>query len=236
MFETSQHSNIHFTRVAARGEVDKLRMERAKYIECVTGTGEHHERHLLNYSKTNVIITTCGMTAKSHNVKGTVELVIPCESFDVVFQDEKQNENGENLMLTPCLLKPSSLAVPFDDKSQTPPHQPRVSRPSQSRQGILKPVQTHELRDLHMSITTSPYRPLMPKNVPIEKWLERLFDLLKERQHYVDDQSLPNVSAYESDEQDVLLVTSRHLDGLLNQAEATCMKQCSLPGASVSIL
>ena len=106
MFETSQHSNMHFTRVAARGEVDKLRSEKVKFIECVTGTSEHHERHLFNYSKTNVIITTVGMTAKSHNVKGTVELVIPCESFDVVFQDEKQNESGENLMLNPSFLKP----------------------------------------------------------------------------------------------------------------------------------
>ena len=133
-------------------------------------------------------------------------------------------------MLMPCFLKPSSLAVLFDDKSQTPPHQPRILRPSQKGHGNLRPVQTHELQDLHMSIAISPYRPLMQKSVPIKKWLEKLFDLLKEREHFVDDQSLPTFSAYESDEQDVVLGTSRHLDGLLNQAEATCMKQCSLPG------
>ena len=90
MFETPQHSNIHFTRIAARGEVDKLRDENVEFVECVTGTGDKNERQLFNNSKTNVIITTVGMTAKSHNVKGSVELVIPCESFDVVFQDEKQ--------------------------------------------------------------------------------------------------------------------------------------------------
>ena len=46
----------------------------------------------------------------------------------------------------------------------------------------------------------------------------------------MDDLSLPNFSAYQSDEQDVTLVRLPHLDGLLSQAEATCMKQCSLPG------
>ena len=49
MFETSQHSNIHFTRYAARGEVDKLRKEKVNYIEFVAGTGEKHDRHLLDY-------------------------------------------------------------------------------------------------------------------------------------------------------------------------------------------
>ena len=133
-------------------------------------------------------------------------------------------------MLIPCFLKPSSIAVLFDDKTQTPPHQPRVLRPSRSKDGTVKPLRTHELRDLHMSIATSPYRPLMMKNVPIQEWLNKLFDLMKERQHFVDDDSFANYSGYECDEQDVFLVTSRHLDGLLNQAEAACVKQCSLPG------
>ena len=60
--------------------------------------------------------------------------------------------------------------------------------------------------------------------------VQKLFDLLKHRQRLVDEVSLPNFSAYQSDEQDVTLVTLPHLDGLLSQAEATCMKQCSLPG------
>ena len=56
---------------------------------------------LCEYSKTDVIISTAGMTGKSSNHKGTVELAISCESFDVVLQDEKQNENGENLLVIP---------------------------------------------------------------------------------------------------------------------------------------
>ena len=34
MFETSQHSNIHFTRLAARDQVDKLREENVAFMEC----------------------------------------------------------------------------------------------------------------------------------------------------------------------------------------------------------
>ena len=71
-----------------------------------------------------------------------------------------------------------------------------------------------------MSIATSPYRPLMQPDVPIQKWLNQLFDLLKKRQHFVDVDSFANHSGYECDEQDVMLVTSRHLDGLPDQAEA----------------
>ena len=83
----------------------------------------------MEYSKTNVIISTVGMTGKSHNHKGTVELAISCETFDVVFQDEKQKENGENLSVIPCCLKLSSgLLVLFDDGEQAPPYLPGVLR------------------------------------------------------------------------------------------------------------
>ena len=61
-------------------------------MERVAATGEKQERRLLEYSKTNVIISRVGMTGKSHNHKGTVELAISCETFDVAVEDEKQKE------------------------------------------------------------------------------------------------------------------------------------------------
>ena len=75
------------------------------------------------------------MTSRSHNVRGTLELAIPCERFDVVFEDDKQNENGENLLVIPCYLKPSSgVLVFFDDAEQTPPHLHSVLRPPKRKQ------------------------------------------------------------------------------------------------------
>ena len=163
MFETSEYSNIHFTRVASRDQIAKLREKKVPFLDCLQGSGNKTQRHMLNNRKTNVIISTVGMTPQSHNNKGTMELVIPCEAFDVVFQDEKQNENGQNLLLMPCFLKPSSIAVLFDDKTQTPPHQPRIFRPSRVQDLTVTPVETHDLRDVHMSIASSPFRPLMKK-------------------------------------------------------------------------
>ena len=169
-------------------------------MDCVQGSGIKSKRWLLSDRKTNVIISTVGMTPVSHNHKGIMQLVIPCESFDVVFQDEKQNENGQHLMLIPCFLKPSGIAVLFDDKTQTPPHQPRIFRPSRVQDPSVTPVETHDLRDLHMSIASSPFRPSMKKNAPIQEWLSALMALMEERQHFVVDGSLSDYSGYECDE------------------------------------
>ena len=153
------------------------------------------------------------------------------ETFDVVSHDEKQNENRENLLVIPCLLKPSSgLLVLSDDGEQTPPFLTGVLKRSKSKPGLPEPVQTMNLQDLHMSTATSPYRPLMQKPVPIQTWLIALFNLLKKRQRLVEELTLPNFKACESDEDDVTIVTLPNLDGLLSQAEATCMKRCELPG------
>eukprot|EP00973_Karenia_brevis_P092640 12413405-Karenia_brevis.AAC.1 len=72
----------------------------------MAAAGDRKEYDLLKSRKTNVIITTFGMASKTQNEKGTLELAIPCQKFDVVFEDEVQNENGENLFLIPCYLKP----------------------------------------------------------------------------------------------------------------------------------
>ena len=105
MFETSQHSNIHFTRVAARDQIEHLRKNQVAFLDCVTGTGDNNQRYILHQSKINVIISTVGMTSQSHNKKGTMELVIPCESFDVVFQDEKTEREWTALNAYPMLFE-----------------------------------------------------------------------------------------------------------------------------------
>ena len=81
-----------------------------------------------------------------------------------------------------------------------------------------------------MGIATSPYRSLMQKPVPIQTWLSALFNLLKTRGRLVEELTLPNFKPCANDEDDVTIVTLPNLDGLLSQAEATCMKQCALPG------
>ena len=102
------------------------------------------------------------MTSKSSNDKGNVERAISCESFDLVLQDEKHNENWENLMTMPCFLKPRiGLLALFDDGEQTPPYLPSVLRQSKKKPGLPEPVSTINLQDLHVCIATSPYRSLM---------------------------------------------------------------------------
>ena len=231
MWDASQHSNIQFTRVASQNEAGNLRSSKAEFVECVVSTSEKQDRRLFEFSKTNVIISTVGMTSKSHNYKGLVELAISCESFDVVLQDEKQNENGENLLVIPCFLKPSiGLLVLSDDGEQTPPYLPGVLRQSKSKPGLPEPVQTMNLQDLHMSIATSAYRSLMQRPVPIQTWLSALFNLLKKRGRLVEELTLQNFKPCADDEADVTIVTLPNLDGLLSQAGATCMKRCALPG------
>ena len=103
-------------------------------------------------------------------------------------------------------------------------------RPPKKKPGLPDLVETNHFRDLHMSIATTPYRPLMNKPVPIQNWLLAVYNLLGKRQRPVEELTLPCYTACESDEKDVMLVTLPDLDGLLSQAEATCMKRCDLPG------
>eukprot|EP00973_Karenia_brevis_P035657 4919490-Karenia_brevis.AAC.1 len=48
-----------------------------------------------------------------------------------------------------------------------------------------------DLRDLHMSIATTPYRLLMNKPVPIQHWLLAVYKLMEKRQRLVEDLTLP---------------------------------------------
>eukprot|EP00973_Karenia_brevis_P030441 4197024-Karenia_brevis.AAC.1 len=85
--------NINLKRLASQGETAKQRKLNSNIAECIAAAGDRSEYELLKNGKTNVVITTFGMTSKTHNAKGSLELAIPCEKCDVVFEDEKQNEN-----------------------------------------------------------------------------------------------------------------------------------------------
>ena len=90
-----------------------------------------------------------------------------------------------------------------DDGQPKPPFLPGVLRSCTKKPGVPQPVKTIPLGDLHMSIATSLYRPLIQKDVSIQTWLLALFNLWKNRQRLVGDLTLPNYLAYERDEQDV---------------------------------
>ena len=63
MWDASKHSNIHLTRLASQNEAAKLPSLQSDISECVAVAGERHERGLLQYWKTNVVITTVGQVA-----------------------------------------------------------------------------------------------------------------------------------------------------------------------------
>ena len=87
--------------------------------------GKRHGCTLHALWKAHGCMITFGMTGRSANLKGSMELGVPTEKFYLISADEKQNENGENLLLMPCYLKPGhGLIVCFDGAAQIPPHLP----------------------------------------------------------------------------------------------------------------
>ena len=96
----------------SQGAATKLRRTKSNFEECVAATVEKMDRRFLEQVKTN-------------NQQRIVELAISCETSAVVYQDEKQNENPEHLLVMPCFLNTSSnLLVVFDDGQPKPPSYP----------------------------------------------------------------------------------------------------------------
>ena len=74
------------------------------------------------------------MAGGTSNNRGTISLNLEVGQFDIIFEDEKQNEHGPNLLLIASYLKPcSGLLVVFDDSEQTPPHMPSCLLLNQNR-------------------------------------------------------------------------------------------------------
>ena len=173
----------------SQGAATKLRRTKSNFEECVAATVEKMDRRFLEQAKTN-------------NQQRIVELAISCETSAVVYQDEKQNENPEHLLVMPCFLNTSSnLLVVFDDGQPETPFLPGVLRSCTKKLGASQPVKTIPLRDLHMRNATPLYRPLMQKTDSVQTWLFALCSLLTSRQRLAGD--LPKYLTYERDKESV---------------------------------
>ena len=101
MYEASQQCNINVTRIASNSDATKHTEMPVDHGSCGVRAGRRSGQDLLPRCKTNVVILTFGMTGKAVRIQRTIERCLPTEQFHLISADEKQNENGENLLLLP---------------------------------------------------------------------------------------------------------------------------------------